>query len=123
MTAQRKVIFEVIQGSMEHLTAEEIYLKAKKLYPTLAVGTVYRNLKLMAEAGEILHIRTPDGADRYDKTVTVHDHMECTQCGIFFDIPTHDILELLREQTGMRVTDYQLNVRGICPKCLKENQQ
>ncbi|MDD3400250.1 MAG: transcriptional repressor [Eubacteriales bacterium] len=121
MTNQRKTIYDVIIGSPEHLSAEEIYLRAKKRYPSLAMGTVYRNLKLMEDAGEILHIRTPDGADRYDKTTSKHDHMECIQCGQFVDLPTHDLLGLIREQTGMEIQSYQINAKGICSECMNKN--
>lgn len=123
MTEQRRTIYEVIMESEEHLNAEEIFIRAKQRYPSLAVGTVYRNLKLMEEAGEILHIRTGDGADRYDKTLHIHDHMECICCRKFMDIPTHDILDILREQTGMDIISYQLNVKGVCPECQKNKAE
>lgn len=48
MTQQRQVIYQIIKESKEHLTAEEIFLLAKQQIPKLALGTVYRNLGLMA---------------------------------------------------------------------------
>ncbi len=119
MTEQRRTIFEVIMESPEHLSAEEIFLRAKAKYPSLAMGTVYRNLKLMEEAGEILHIRTADGADRYDKTTFRHDHLECELCGQFVDMPPYNLMKFLRERTGMEINSYEISVKGICPDCLK----
>ena len=60
MTQQRRVILQVIQDSSEHMTAEEIFMLARQQLPKLALGTVYRNLGLMVESGEILLITIPE---------------------------------------------------------------
>ena len=84
MTRQRKTILEIIKTSYDHMTAEEIYLKAKKVMPSIAMGTVYRNLGLMTKPGDPAH-PDPDSPDRYDKSVKPHEHMVC-RCGEVHDV-------------------------------------
>ena len=81
MTRQRQLIYNIIQRADDHPTAEMIYARAKAEMPSIAFGTVYRNLKLMVDAGEILHIPVAGEPDRYDKTIRPHEHMQCIECG------------------------------------------
>ncbi len=121
MTRQRKTILEIIKTSNEHMTAEEIYLKAKKVMPSIAMGTVYRNLGLMTEAGEIRRIPIPDSPDRYDKSVKPHEHMVCQECGEVHDVFIDGLLEYLRQSTGAEITGYDLNLRFICENCRRKD--
>lgn len=121
MTKYRTLILDIIKSSEEHMTAEEIFLKAKRLQHSIAVGTVYRNLGLMAEAGEIRRISILNAPDRYDKTLLPHEHLICQNCGELSDISVPDLKEYLEQQTGIKILGYDLNLRYICNKCkLKE---
>lgn len=121
MTKHRTLIFDIIKSSEEHMTAEEIFLKAKQLQHSIAVGTVYRNLGLMADAGEIRRISILNAPDRYDKTLLPHEHLICQNCGELSDISVPDLKEYLEQQTGIEILGYDLNLRYFCNKCkLKE---
>lgn len=117
MTKQRKLIHQIICLSPMHLSAEEIYLEAKKQCPSIAVGTVYRNLNLMAEEGQITKIETAGQPVRFDKNVIPHEHFFCTDCGRLFDLDLKGIKEFISEQTGMDVEGYTLSVRCKCAEC------
>ena len=117
MTKQRKLIHQIICMSPMHLSAEEIYFEAKKLCPSIAVGTVYRNLNLMAEEGQIMKIESPGQPVRFDKNTIPHEHFFCTDCGQLFDLNIHGIKELIEAQSGMTVQGYTLSVRCQCPNC------
>lgn len=119
MTKQRRIIHSIINESCKHLCADEIYIEAKKIIPTIAIGTVYRNLGLMVEAGEIRHIPIAGHPDRYDKSVKPHDHMLCEKCGRLVDLNIGDITGLIEEKTCAKVTSYELSVSGICPGCIR----
>ena len=107
---------------MEHMTAEEIYMKAKKIQPSIAVGTVYRNLGLMAEAGQIRRISMVNAPDRYDRTLLPHEHLVCQSCGELSDIAVSDLKDYLEKQTGIRILGYDLNLKYICDKCKNKTQ-
>ena len=117
MTKQRKLLHQIICLSPMHLSAEEIYLEAKKQCPSIAVGTVYRNLNLMAEEGQITKIETAGQPVRFDKNVIPHEHFFCTDCGRLFDLDLKGIKEFISEQTGMDVEGYTLSVRCRCAEC------
>jgi len=117
MTEQRKLISEVLREGPGHMDAQEIYERARKKMPSLAMGTVYRNLKIMAEAGEILRIPVEGQPDRYDANPLPHDHMRCRACGNFYDVRLPGLPEWLEEHTGCEIDCYTLLLEGTCPDC------
>ena len=119
MTQQRRIIFDVIQQSMRHMTAEQIYWEAKQVLPSIAMGTVYRNLGLMSEAGEILRIEMPGQPDHFDKTVMPHHHCLCPRCGEVSDVPVPDLKQQLEQMLGTPVESYDLTLRILCDDCRK----
>lgn len=116
MTKQKQIIYEIIQASQEHLTAEEIFLRAKEESPSLAIATVYRNLGLMVRDGEIRRI-TGSGPDRYDRSVSEHDHFVCVKCGRLCDAAVEGLKAKLEQLTGRPIISYQLRMYVICPEC------
>ena len=117
MTRQRQLIFDIIQRSDRHLTAEQIYLEAKRQLPSIAMGTVYRNLGLMAEAGEIRRVVIANEPDRFDRTLTPHHHMICLRCGHVADVELAGIRQQIEMRAGVPVESYDLSIRYICPQC------
>jgi Fe2+ or Zn2+ uptake regulation protein len=95
-------------------------MKAKQLQPSIAVGTVYRNLGLMTEAGQIRRISMPNSPDRYDKSILPHEHIVCQSCGTLSDLYVSNLKDYLEKQTGIEILGYELNLRYICDKCKKE---
>lgn len=117
MSVQRNVILQVIQASDRHLSADEIYWEAKQLLPSIAVGTVYRNLNLLTKEGLLVRIPMPEGADRYDRNPEPHDHYVCTVCGMLLDMQLGDLTALMERATGAEITQYTVCASGICPGC------
>lgn len=122
MTEQRRIISEVIQMTVGHMTAEQIFLAAKERMPTIAMGTVYRNLGLMERAGEIRRIPMPDAPDRYDKTTRLHDHLICRVCGNLEDVCIKNLMDIFGEHPEIHVDSYELALYGICSACLAEGK-
>ena len=50
---QRELIYETLKHTKEHPTAEMLYQWLKPENPNLSLGTVYRNLNLLADEGSI----------------------------------------------------------------------
>lgn len=117
MTTQRRLIHEIICCSKEHLTADEIFCEAKKRCPSIAFGTVYRNLKFLTESGQIRRIPMPDGPDFYDRSMSPHEHLFCFVCKKLTDIPSCGLQEHIREKIGLDIDSYVLTVRYVCPSC------
>jgi Fe2+ or Zn2+ uptake regulation protein len=105
LTAQRRVVAEVLAGEHVHLTAD----------------AVYNTLNELVDMGEVLEISTGDGAKRYDpNTTAAHHHLHCIQCGTLRDVnPAGTDLVVLpaSEHHGFEVLDMDIVFRGRCPAC------
>ena len=73
---QRAAIKEYLCHTTEHPTADTVYLHIREAYPNISLGTVYRNLNLLADTGEAIKISTPDGGDRFDGRTYLHYHLK-----------------------------------------------
>ena len=123
MTKQRELIYQIIQDSYEHMTANEIYLKAKEIMPNIACGTVYRNLDLMVKANEIKIIEVPNDSNRYDKTLMIHDHYICVECGEVGDVFIGDLKKTIEKSNNIKVESYNLIVHCLCEHCLNKKRK
>ena len=121
MTAQRKLIFDIINNSCEHLTAEKIYLTAKKIMPGIAMATVYNSLKYLVDNKYIRKVGVSNGADFYDKSLMPHEHIICEKCGAIADIMNGGIKDIIEKEVGSKIINYELNVHYICSKCKSVN--
>ncbi len=117
MTRQRKIIKDIIYASFCHPTADEIFVEARKKMPSIAVGTVYRNLSLLVESGEVRKIDAPNAPSRYDRPQIPHEHLICKNCGKVADVGEIDLIGVLREKTGEEILGYNLTMYYLCPKC------
>ncbi len=117
MTKQRELILRLIRESEEHLTAEEVYLKAKEELPGIALATVYNNLIRLAEQGEIKKLAFCGERDRYDKSNIPHIHLICDRCGAVCDHPSEGLINEMEERLGFPILEYALAIRYVCEKC------
>jgi len=123
VTEQRRLISEIIKTTECHMTAEQIYMAAKAQMPSIAIGTVYRNLGLMEREGEIRRIPMPDAPDRFDKTTRLHDHLICRKCGNLEDVCIKNLMESFQEYPEIHVDSYELALYGICSACLVDGNE
>ncbi|CAN5241650.1 transcriptional repressor [soil metagenome] len=120
MTPQRIAILREVRDAGGHMTAGEIYERVREKNPTVAYGTVYRTLHLLAEHGVILEFPFGDQASRFDGRIERHDHVHCTVCGQLKDVDVPSALlarHVAEEQTGFAIDGHQTIFIGICPKC------
>ena len=75
---QREAILGNLRSRYDHPTAEMVYMDLKQSFPNLSLGTVYRNLAVLYEAGVILKVGASlDGKERYDGHIQPHAHFFC----------------------------------------------
>ncbi|MBO5354824.1 MAG: transcriptional repressor [Clostridia bacterium] len=123
MTVKRAAVLQVLRESEGHLQPDEIFRRAKEKYPGMVLATVYNNLHALCEAGLIRQIRTADGADYYDKTVTPHEHAVCTHCGKMLDLQLGNLAASFSKKTDLPILAYDLIVHTVCPDCLRGKKQ
>ena len=83
---QREEIVQFLRTRKDHPTAEVVYENVRMVYPKISLGTVYRNLTLLSETGEILRLRLGDGVDHFDADTSEHYHVICSGCGSVVDL-------------------------------------
>lgn len=116
---QRQLILETVQKSKQHMTAAQVYQLARKNCPHLSLGTVYRNLNLLVDIGQLRRIGVPGEADRYDWQLEPHQHLFCRRCKKVLNLAMQsDVLEaLVQSCPGIQAEDYNFIVTGLCPDC------
>ncbi len=122
---QRQVILEVLRSTTSHPTAEWVYTEAKKRLPRLSLGTIYRNLRLLAENGGIQELELGTTFSRYDGNPESHVHFLCRDCGRVLDIEDPappNMNTWVARNNGLKVTSHRLTFYGLCQDCQKEKE-
>ena len=122
---QREAIKEYLMSTTEHPTADTVYLHVKEDFPHISLGTVYRNLNLLADIGEAIKITTPNGGDRFDGDTHPHYHVVCTSCGSVIDLMVDEsymnaIDKFAGEQFDGSIDSHTTLFYGTCAECAKK---
>ena len=122
---QREAILEFLRTRNDHPTADVIYDNIRILYPNISLGTVYRNLSLLADIGKIRKRSDFDGADHFDGRTDRHCHFMCRKCHKIIDIENMNFDQILQD-AGKRfsgeITDFNARFFGLCEDCMKEEK-
>ena len=70
----REAILKFLSSRYDHPTAEVIYQNLRAEFPKISLGTVYRNLTVLAETGEIQRIQCGDSSEHFDGVTAQHPH-------------------------------------------------
>jgi Fe2+ or Zn2+ uptake regulation protein len=119
-TRQRDLILEIVRTMRSHPSADEVYAVAKHSLPSISMGTVYRNLRLLVEEKHLKEVRIGGNASRFDAILDEHEHFHCDNCGKLIDIPTGALTTDLtnkQELAGCSIKGYTLQIHGLCPDC------
>ena len=119
-TIQRSFVLEAVNKLHCHATADEIYNEIARQHPTISRATVYRNLNLLSEMGEIRRLEIPGSADRFDHISSNHCHVKCEVCGRVFDVDMDFVSGLesgIRDAHGFDFTGYDIIFHGVYPEC------
>jgi len=119
MTAQRRVIAQALDGDHVHLTAEQIFQRARQHLPELSLATVYNTLNELVERGELQPMEVAGGPARYDpNTEHRHDHLVCLRCGEVHDVFPRGQLQLpVSQRFGHRIVGRETVFKGYCLRC------
>jgi Fur family ferric uptake transcriptional regulator len=117
VTSQRRVILAAFGGESTHLTAEEVYDRAREDLPELARATVYNTLTELVRVG-LLQVVESRGALRYDSNLDQeHHHFRCLICGNLYDVHPDGATGMGVSEAGFLVERTQILLEGRCPNC------
>ena len=117
---QRDAILKNRRSRYDHPNADMIFASIREEIPNISLGTVYRNLALLTETGDILKIGpAEDGKERYDGHTHPHSHFFCEDCGKIEDISEFFNAEHLEKQLHIKIHEANITLRGLCSVCLQ----
>jgi len=123
MTRQRKVILEELRRINNHPSADELYERVRQLLPRISLGTVYRNLDVLSELGEIQRLELSGSLKRFDGNPRKHYHIRCMNCDRIDDAPLafqKNIEDQLNGETDYKIMGHRLEFVGLCPACFEK---
>ena len=125
---QREEILGFLRSTDSHPTAQQIYEAILKDFPSLSLGTVYRNLGILEDQGHIRKLQYGSTFDRYDADTGSHYHFICKRCGGVYDIELDTKLgleELASRKSGHRhlIEEHSVDFYGICQHCLEKGRR
>ena len=123
-THQRSVIYRVLVESRDHPSPELVYERVSREIPEISRATVYKNINTFIDAGMLREVSELHQTNRLDANLDRHHHLICTRCKKVVDYQD-DRLDGVRagkrEPGGFQVTEYRVEVRGLCPACRSED--
>jgi len=121
MTRQRKVILQVLAKDVTiHPSADEVYDIVRQNLPRISLGTVYRNLEILCELGEIQKLEFGGTHKRFDGNPDAHYHVRCTLCDRVDNVdlgPVKQIEADIQSATDYKILGHRLEFIGLCPEC------
>lgn len=120
---QRESIKACLMARHDHPTADMVYAAIREEFPSISLGTVYRNLNLLVELGEIQKLRCGDGADHFDADIRPHYHFMCRECGCIEDLPMEispEINEQAQKYVHGKIDSHTTYFYGVCHSCLEK---
>jgi len=120
ITQQRRVILEELRKRSSHPTADELHRQVRRRLPRVSLGTVYRNLDVLARAGLVRRLDLAGGKVRFDGDPSEHYHVRCVECGRVSDVARGQITAPqwpAQVVNGHTITGYRLEFEGVCPQC------
>ena len=124
-SVHRDTILRVVMNTTSHPRADWVYDQVKKEIPNISMGTVYRNLKLLAQSGEIKEVDIPGSLSRFDGNNCNHYHFRCEKCGSILDLDEpidYTMQSRIAEKTGFKVKRHYLEFIGLCSECKTQEE-
>lgn len=121
---QREEIKHYLSTRKDHPTADNVYMAIRRQIPNISLGTVYRNLTLLADTGEILRLRLGDGVDHFDFDTSPHYHFVCKECGGVSDLNMKNIdsiIDIAGAGFDGCIDGHVTYFYGSCGSCCKNN--
>ena len=120
---KRNAILECLRSTDAHPSADMVHEMLQVDHPDISLATVYRNLALFKQQGEITSVCTVRGVERFDANTEPHVHFICEGCDAVTDLHQIHIPETLSAEvskcSGNHMSGCQLTINGLCSSCLK----
>lgn len=132
LTDGRELILSILsENSGDHLTVEELYMKAYERNPSIGMATIYRTVDLLVNLGLAQRFEFGEGKARYELVPRPdepghHHHIICKNCKRIINYDDFmeeekEFLELveqgLSERYNFEIEDHMIQFYGYCRDC------
>jgi Fur family peroxide stress response transcriptional regulator len=103
-----------------------VYNQVRRDFPSVSLGTVYRNIAQLCACGFLKSVGAVNGEERFDADMSEHTHLVCKKCGAISDAGLSEKLPDFREiseNLGFTVHRRELTYFGLCQECAAKEQQ
>jgi len=122
-TPQRQRVYDVLHRKLDHPTAEDVFIRAKREMPEISMATVYNCLDALVKSGLVRQVQLQRGATRFCPNMEEHCHYHCDACGTVFDVPISKDSSMVPGPKGFQVDHYEIAVHGLCADCAAKRKK
>ncbi len=128
VTPQRAHVWRVLAESGAHLSAEEIWERARDVLPGMELSTVYRALEALQEADLAVESRLSGGPALFEARARSHPHLVCEICGKVShpeaspEVTRGLLAALAAGSEGFEVSEVHVVARGTCLECAEREE-
>ena len=122
-TRERALILRGVYARVDHFSADDLFYHMKSDGLEVSRATLYRNLKLLVDAGLLVEADFGHGHIHYERALDAapHEHLVCKKCGSVTEVSASKVaaaVAIAAESQGFQVDHHQLRIFGTCAKCL-----
>ena len=120
---QQRLVFEIVERSHNHPTAHQVFAQARRSLPSISLGTVYRNLRQLADEGQVQENKMGGEPARFEVPRQKHYHIWCVECGRIEDLtlPYQGALDRKAQRlVRFRLEQHRMEFFGVCPECRRQ---
>jgi Fur family transcriptional regulator, ferric uptake regulator len=125
-TKQRTAVEDLLQETGEFRTAQQIHAQLRESGANVGLTTVYRNLAMMTESGDVDVILGEDGEARYRACGTEHHHhLVCRKCGYTVEVRAAEVerwAQRTAAENGFAEVSHTLEIIGLCDTCQRQRE-
>lgn len=124
VTPQRLAVYEALAATKSHPNAEMLYNTLQPKYPSMSFATVYKTVEILDKIKVIKILNTGEDSMRYDADISIHHHIQCTECGSvddLMDINSSSLVKEAEKLSGYDISGHQFYFFGVCPRCRKHH--
>ena len=111
----------LLQNS-DHPTAAELFLRAKRRVPSISLATIYNCLEALVDSGLLKQVNLGRAPTRYCANLLGHSHFYCESCRAISDVET-PFDGAWNLPPGFVVSQAEVSLRGLCPRCHQKEKQ
>ncbi|MCK5134069.1 MAG: transcriptional repressor [Candidatus Sabulitectum sp.] len=117
---QKRAVLVTAKQLSNHPTAQDIFFRVKEEIVNISFSTVYRNLGILVDEGDLITINIAGSEIHYDHIVDNHCHIQCRVCGKVRDVnvPAVNFNGVLpSDASGFTVDGVCVTFTGVCGDC------